>query len=73
VDGAGKVAQRKIAVDRAVGNMWLVGEGLAPGDQVIVEGLQKVRPGSSVKTVPFGASPPDAPAAAKPAQPAAPK
>jgi membrane fusion protein, multidrug efflux system len=73
VDGAEKVAQRKIAVDRAVGDKWLVSSGLAPGDRVIVEGVQRVRPGASVKVVPFDAGGQKAPDAAKAAQPAPPK
>lgn len=48
-----KVAQRMIVIDRAIGNKWLVASGLNPGDQLIVEGLQKVRPGASVTTVAF--------------------
>ncbi|MGB9630048.1 MAG: efflux transporter periplasmic adaptor subunit, partial [Thermodesulfobacteriota bacterium] len=32
---------------------WLVSSGLSPGDQVILEGIQKVRPGVPVKVVPF--------------------
>jgi membrane fusion protein (multidrug efflux system) len=55
VDGSEKVAQRKIVVDRAVGDKWLISEGLEPGDRLIVEGIQKVRPGTSVKAVPFNA------------------
>ena len=53
VDGSGKVQQRMIIVDRAIGDKWLVSSGLVPGDQVIVEGVQKVRPGAAVKVVPF--------------------
>src|SRR5512133_3130726 len=63
VDGSDKVEQRTLKVDRAVGPKWLVLEGLHAGDRVILEGLQKVRPGVAVKVVPFGAKP--APAAAK--------
>lgn len=48
-----KVEQRTIKVNRAIGNKWLVEEGLNPGDRVILEGLQKIRPGSAVKVVPF--------------------
>ncbi len=55
VDAEDKVRQRMIALDRAIGNTWLVSSGLAPGDRVIVEGSQKVRPGVSVKAVPFEA------------------
>ncbi|MCX5916477.1 MAG: efflux transporter periplasmic adaptor subunit, partial [Deltaproteobacteria bacterium] len=54
VDSAGKVQQRMLTLDRAIGDQWLVSSGLAPGDRVIVEGLQKVRPGDAVKVVPFG-------------------
>ena len=51
VDGDGKVAQRMLTLDRAIGNRWLVTSGLAPGERVIVEGIQKVRPGVTVKVV----------------------
>jgi membrane fusion protein (multidrug efflux system) len=53
VDGDGKVGQRTLTLDRAIGDKWLVSSGLKPGEQVIVEGVQKVRPGASVKVVPF--------------------
>jgi len=46
-----KVERRPLDLDRAIGNDWLVSSGLAPGERVIVEGIQKVRPGSPVKTV----------------------
>jgi len=54
-DAEGKVQQRMLTLDRAIGDKWLVSDGLAPGDRVIVEGLQKVKPGVSVKVVPFDA------------------
>ncbi|MDQ1277293.1 MAG: rane fusion protein multidrug efflux system [Thermodesulfobacteriota bacterium] len=53
VDAGGKVLQRPLTIDRAIGNQWLVSEGLAPDERVIVEGVQKVKPGASVKVVPF--------------------
>ncbi len=53
VDNEGKVAQRALEVDRAIGDRWLVTKGLAAGDQVIVDNLQKIRPGDPVKAVPF--------------------
>jgi len=53
VDAGGKVEQRMLTIDRAIGAKWHVSEGLVPGDQVIVEGMQKVRPGAAVKVVPF--------------------
>jgi membrane fusion protein (multidrug efflux system) len=71
VDGSEKVAQRKIVVDRAIGDKWLVNEGLNPGDRLIVEGIQKVRPGASVKVVPLEAGRKATPDAAKTVQPAA--
>ncbi len=55
VDGDGKVAQRMLTLERAIGDRWLVTAGLAPGERVIVEGGQKVRPGAAVKAVPFQA------------------
>jgi len=56
VDPEGKVAQRPLTLDRAIGDAWLVSSGLAPGERVIVEGIQKVRPGMSVQAVPGGKS-----------------
>jgi membrane fusion protein (multidrug efflux system) len=53
VDGSDKVQQRVLTLDRAIGDRWLVASGLEPGERVIVEGAQKVRPGASVKVVPF--------------------
>jgi membrane fusion protein (multidrug efflux system) len=62
VEGS-KVVLRTLKVDRAIGSQWLVTAGLAPGDQLVMEGLQKVRPGTVVKTVPFrDAAPAAAPA-----------
>jgi membrane fusion protein (multidrug efflux system) len=55
VDAEGKVQLRRLTLDRAIGDQWLVSSGLAPGDRVIVEGMQKVTPGASVKVVPFEA------------------
>lgn len=45
----GKVEARAIRVSRTVGDAWLVDSGLAAGDRVIVEGLQKIRPGVPVQ------------------------
>ena len=53
VDASGKVEQRTLSLDRAMGDQWLVVSGLAPGDRLIAEGMQKVRPGAAVKAVPF--------------------
>jgi len=46
-----KVAIRPVKVSRTVGDAWLVDEGLQAGDRVIVEGLQKVKPGVTAKGV----------------------
>jgi membrane fusion protein (multidrug efflux system) len=48
-----QVEQRMLELDRAIGNKWLVTSGLSAGDQLIVEGMQKVRPGVRVRPVPF--------------------
>ena len=53
----GKVEERPLELDRAMGDRWLVTAGLADGDQVIVEGLQRIRPGIPVKAVPFAPGP----------------
>ena len=55
VDSEGKVQQRMLTLDRAMGDQWLVTSGLQKGDRVIVEGTQRIRPGVSVKAVPFEA------------------
>lgn len=53
VDAESKAVFRPLTLDRAMGDKWLVSAGLAPGDRVIVEGLQMLRPGTTVKAVPF--------------------
>ncbi|MFA9218199.1 MAG: efflux RND transporter periplasmic adaptor subunit [Sphingomonadaceae bacterium] len=42
----GKVEQRMLVTSRTLGDQWLVTRGLAAGDRVIIEGLQKVKPGA---------------------------
>jgi membrane fusion protein (multidrug efflux system) len=56
VDADGKVQQRRLTLDRAIGDKWLVSSGLAFGDRVVIEGLQKARPGTSVNVIPLDAS-----------------
>jgi membrane fusion protein (multidrug efflux system) len=67
----GKVAVRPVKADRAQGNAWIVSEGLKAGEQVIVEGFQKVQPGATVKPVawkaPAASNGGQPPAAAQPA------
>lgn len=70
VDAENKVQQRTISiVERAIGNKWFVTSGLASGDRVIVEGMQKIRPGASVKAVPFDAGQKDGLEAGKTVKP----
>ncbi len=49
VEKGDKVALRSIKVDERLGDFFLVTEGLEPGERVIVEGLQRARPGTQVK------------------------
>jgi membrane fusion protein, multidrug efflux system len=51
--GAGdKVELRALELERTVDDAWLVSKGLSAGDRLIVEGVDKVKPGQSVKAVP---------------------
>lgn len=64
----GKVESRALQVARTIGSAWLVDGGLKPGERVIVEGLQRARPGTIVQAVERTAGPavgaaPGAPAA----------
>src|SRR3546814_479317 len=49
LDGKNKVQQRKIKTSRLIGSRWLVTDGLAAGDRVIVQGMEKAIPGATVK------------------------
>jgi membrane fusion protein (multidrug efflux system) len=71
VDASGKVEQRMITVDRTIGDKWFVASGLKPGDELIVGGIQTVRPGDAVKVVPFQKEGTSVSATEKPAQPVA--
>jgi len=64
VDTGNKAAERKVKAERAVGNDWVVTQGLKPGDKVIVQGLGKVKPGAPIRPVP--ASKPQVIAAPRP-------
>jgi membrane fusion protein (multidrug efflux system) len=46
-----KVELRRLQLGRSIDNRWLIAAGLEAGDRVIVEGLQKVRPGVAVEAV----------------------
>jgi len=49
VNAEGKVEARVLRTERAIGNRWLVTDGLAADDRVIVEGMQRLRPGVAVR------------------------
>lgn len=51
VNNEGKVEARVLQAGRTIGANWLIEKGLSAGDQVIVEGLQKIRPGAAVQAV----------------------
>lgn len=48
VGGDDTVEARSIKAERSIGDQWVVTEGLGAGERIIVEGLQKVRPGARV-------------------------
>jgi membrane fusion protein (multidrug efflux system) len=64
----GKATQRPVRVGGGRDGQWVVLSGLKPGERVIVDGFQKLRPGAPVTPVAWSAS---APAAGAPASPAA--
>lgn len=53
VGADGKLEQRQLVAERAVGDSWLVTQGIAAGDRVVVEGLQNARAGAAVNAVPW--------------------
>ena len=63
----GTAELRPVRVSWAIGDKWLVEDGLAAGDKVIVAGLQKIQPGAPVEATEAGAAPPDTQPAAAPA------
>jgi RND family efflux transporter MFP subunit len=53
VDGENKVSIRTVKVGDRVGTQWIIADGLKRGERVVVEGVQKVRPGMQVNPKPF--------------------
>jgi membrane fusion protein (multidrug efflux system) len=45
---------RPVKVGQRTGNLWIIEQGLNPGERVVVEGLQKLKAGMSVDPKPFG-------------------
>jgi membrane fusion protein, multidrug efflux system len=66
VSAQGKVEPRAVKATRTIGDQWLIDEGLAAGDRLIVEGLQKVQPGMAVKAVEASEGVAGTPATAEP-------
>jgi membrane fusion protein (multidrug efflux system) len=52
-----KAMLKVVKTERTVGDKWLVSQGLAPGDRVITEGLDKVKPNQPVRPAPAGSAP----------------
>jgi membrane fusion protein (multidrug efflux system) len=59
VDDSNTVATREIAVGPKVGSLWLIEEGLEPGEKVVYEGLQKVKDGAVVNPTVVDIKPPE--------------
>lgn len=68
IDKDGKAESRKVVMGSWFGDRWEVREGLKAGEQLIVDGLQKVRPGQPVKASPWQAPAAKPTAADKPAE-----
>jgi RND family efflux transporter MFP subunit len=53
VGGDNKVSIRTVMVGDKVGSDWIIADGLKPGETIVAEGVQKVRPGVQVNAKPF--------------------
>ncbi|WP_171853926.1 efflux RND transporter periplasmic adaptor subunit [Enterobacter hormaechei] len=58
VNDKNQVETRTVVAPQAIGDRWLITEGLKNGDRVIISGLQKVRPGVTVVAIPDTAATP---------------
>lgn len=58
VNDKNQVESRTVVAPQAIGDRWLITEGLKNGDRVIISGLQKVRPGVTVVAIPDTAATP---------------
>lgn len=58
VNEKNQVESRTVVAPQAIGDRWLITEGLKNGDRVIISGLQKVRPGVTVVAIPDTAATP---------------
>lgn len=57
VNGEGVIESRVLRASRAIGNDWLVTEGVAAGERVVIEGLQRIRAGTRVQATERVAAP----------------
>jgi membrane fusion protein (multidrug efflux system) len=55
VDAQNRVSIRTVKVGERAGAMWIIEDGVQPGERVIAEGVQKVAPGTLVNPKPFTA------------------
>ncbi len=65
----GTVARREVTVSRTIGDQWLVKDGLAAGDRIVIAGLQKIQPGMPVVATEAAAKPAAEGAGARPSAP----
>ena len=68
MDASNKVAFRTVKAGLRVGSLWVIEEGLKPGEKIVVEGLQRIQDGMTVVAKP---APPEAAAAEAGVAPAA--
>jgi membrane fusion protein (multidrug efflux system) len=60
----GHIVRRALVIDRALGNQWLISDGLMAGDQLVMEGTDRVKEGMPVRTTVFKDTTPSQPATA---------
>ncbi|MDD2065969.1 efflux RND transporter periplasmic adaptor subunit [Pseudomonas sp. 17391] len=61
VDSQARISDRQVVLGNAQGDRWVVSEGLAPGEQVVIEGLQHVKAGDQVQVEASQGTAPGAP------------
>src|SRR5579864_4451399 len=57
VDNGNKISIRNVKPSDRIGAQWIIDEGLKPGERVVAEGVQKVRPGMTVNPKPYSGLP----------------
>lgn len=63
-----KIEVRPAQVGARIGSDWIIEQGLKPGEQVVIEGVQKVRPGMVVTPTPYQPTAPPTQATAAPSE-----